>query len=65
MADLEEAGWKKAEEKTADQVTDVDIKSIFNLVDIDKSGTVSRTVCDITAFWINCIHFVKRGELNW
>ena len=50
MADLEEAGWKKAEEKTADQVTDVDIKSIFNLVDIDKSGTVSRTVCDITAF---------------
>ena len=61
MTELEAAGWKKAEEKTADQVkgydlvciseifstyqvTDVDIKSIFNLVDIDKSGTVSRTV---------------------
>ena len=26
------------------KVTDVDIKSVFNLVDIDKSGTVSRTV---------------------
>ena len=30
--------------KYSPQVTDVDIKSIFNLVDIDKSGTVSRTV---------------------
>ena len=44
MAELEDVGWKKAAEKTADQVTDLDFKSIFNLVDIDKSGTVSRTV---------------------
>ena len=44
MTELEDAGWKKAKEKGADQVTDVDIKSVFNLVDIDKSGTVSRTV---------------------
>ena len=44
MAELEEAGWKKAQEKKAEEVTDVDIRSIFNLVDIDKSGTVSRTV---------------------
>ena len=71
MTELEAAGWKKAEEKTADQVsggyckynsislilplyqvTDVDIKSIFNLVDIDKSGTVSRTVT------IYCLYFI-------
>ena len=44
MLELEKAGWKKAQDKSADQVTDVDIKSVFNLVDIDKSGTVSRTV---------------------
>ena len=44
MTELEDAGWRKAQEKAADQVTDVDIKSVFNLVDIDKSGTVSRTV---------------------
>ena len=44
MAELEEAGWKKAQEKAPEEVTDVDIRSIFNLVDIDKSGTVSRTV---------------------
>merc|ERR1712032_852464 len=49
MTELEAAGWKKAEEKTADQVTDVDIKSIFNLVDIDKSGTVSRTEARMAA----------------
>ena len=44
MLELENAGWKKAQDKSADQVTDVDIKSVFNLVDIDNSGTVSRTV---------------------
>ena len=44
MTELEDAGWRKAQDKAADQVTDVDIKSVFNLVDIDKSGTVSRTV---------------------
>merc|ERR1712106_163501 len=43
MGELEEAGWKKCGDKKAEEVTDVDIRSIFNLVDIDKSGTVSRT----------------------
>jgi len=49
MTELEEAGWKKAREKSADQVTDIDIKSVFNLVDIDKSGTVSRTEARMAA----------------
>ena len=49
MAELEEAGWKKAKDKPADEVTDVDIKSVFTLVDADKSGTVSRTVSMILA----------------
>ena len=31
-------------ERVEIEVTDGDIKSVFNLVDIDKSGTVSRTV---------------------
>ena len=44
MGELEEAGWKKAADKPADEVTDVDIKSVFSLVDADKSGTVSRIV---------------------
>ena len=52
MAELEDVGWKKAAEKTADQVTDLDFKSIFNLVDIDKSGTVSRTVSRVLIFFI-------------
>merc|ERR1711976_1152294 len=49
MLELEDAGWKKAKEKSADQVTDIDIKSVFNLVDIDKSGTVSRTEARMAA----------------
>merc|ERR1712050_167206 len=43
MAELEDAGWKKAADKKAEEVTEVDIKSIFKLVDMDDSGTVSRT----------------------
>ena len=66
MAELEEAGWKKAKEKTADQVTDIDIKSVFNLVDIDKSGTVSRTVSspDQTRGQTTLLmHFIRK--LGW
>ena len=44
MAELEQAGWKKAGEKKAEEVTELDIKDIFKLVDMDNSGTVSRTV---------------------
>ena len=53
MAELEEAGWKKAADKKAEEVTEVDIRAIFNLVDMDNSGTVSRTVSfrtNLTAF---------------
>merc|ERR1711962_1685965 len=42
MGELETAGWKKAEEKKEVEVTEDDIRQIFNLVDIDKSGAVTR-----------------------
>ena len=44
MADLEEAGWKKAQPKQSKEITQLDIKSIFKLVDVDCSGWVSRKV---------------------
>ena len=44
MLELEEAGWRKSEEKTVDKITNKDIKEVFLLVDKDKSGEVSRTV---------------------
>ena len=45
MGELETAGWKKAEEKKQEEITEEDIKAIFNIVDIDKSGSVSKRVC--------------------
>jgi len=42
MGELEEVGWKKAAQKKKGDITELDIKAIFNLVDVDKSGAVSR-----------------------
>ena len=44
MGELEAAGWKKAEEKKKEDINEEDIRAIFNLVDIDKSGSVSKRV---------------------
>ena len=44
MGDLEGAGWKKAEEKKQEDITEADIRAVFNLVDMDKSGSVSKRV---------------------
>ena len=44
MEELEAAGWKKAKAKKVNEIKKMDIKAIFNLVDVDRSGSVSRTV---------------------
>ena len=59
MAHLEEAGWRKQKPKKvlkqqvilysdsyyqAKEITDMDLKAVFRLVDVDKSGSISRTV---------------------
>ena len=44
MDDLEEAGWTKAKKKAVKEITQTDVKSIFKLVDVDKSGVISRNV---------------------
>ena len=44
MEELEAAGWKKAKAKKVNEIRKVDIRAIFNLVDVDRSGSVSRSV---------------------
>ena len=58
MAILEEAGWRKQKPKKVEilekiilksfskvkEITDMDLKAVFRLVDVDKSGSISRTV---------------------
>ena len=43
MEELERMGLNNSEKK-ADEISDLDIKEIFNLVDVDHSGLVSRRV---------------------
>merc|ERR1739838_879109 len=43
MAELEEAGWRKLKPKKGKGITEMDVKAIFRLVDVDKSGHISRT----------------------
>ena len=44
MDDLEAAGWTKAKKKAEKAITQTDVKSIFKLVDVDRSGVISRSV---------------------
>ena len=44
MDDLEAAGWTKAKKKAVKEITQTDVKSIFKLVDVDRSGVISRSV---------------------
>merc|ERR1739838_829664 len=43
MGELEEAGWRKQKPKKGKEITEMDVKAIFRLVDVDKSGNISRT----------------------
>jgi len=43
MAELEEAGWRKVQPKKVKEITELDIRAIFRMIDVDKSGNISRT----------------------
>ena len=44
MEELQQAGWKQAEPKKSSDITEEDLRTIFNLVDIDRSGAVTKRV---------------------
>ena len=44
MEKLESVGWVKVTQKESNEITELDIKEIFNMIDVDKSGSVSRRV---------------------
>ena len=46
LEELESVGWKRAKAKKVKQINSVDIRAIFNLVDVDRSGSITRTVCN-------------------
>ena len=44
MEQLEGVGWVKASQKESQEITELDFTEIFNMIDVDKSGLVSRRV---------------------
>ena len=63
MDKVKEAGWKDERQAKEEKViTEVDIKTIFESVDIDKSGEISKRVS--LEFMRNTIFFASRN-LKW
>ena len=44
MEQLLSVGWIKATPKESNEITELDINEIFTMIDVDKSGSVSRRV---------------------
>ena len=55
MTQLEAVGWVRVQKKESEELTELDIDEIFKMIDVDKSGSISRSVscCDnSTRLWI-------------
>ena len=66
MEQLESVGWVKATKKESNEITELDINEIFTMIDVDKSGSVSRRVnskisCIILIYCILSITGGKNG----
>ena len=56
MRNLESSGWTKFRQERGSDIRDVDIKAAFKLVDVDKSGEISKIVrANLNASFINKI----------
>lgn len=57
MEELEDVGWRRFEKKEeGDEISDLDIKEMFKMVDVDKSGLVSRRVTEHHVLMYNLEH---------
>ena len=44
MTQLEAVGWVRVQKKESEELTELDIDEIFKMIDVDKSGSISRSV---------------------
>ena len=44
MRQLEGVGWVRVQKKESSELTELDIDEIFNMIDVDRSGSISRSV---------------------
>ena len=47
MEQLESVGWVRVEKKESFEITQLDVDEIFKMIDVDKSGAISRSVSSI------------------
>ena len=47
MKNIKSAGWSKFRQEKGTNISDVDIRAAFKLVDVDKSGEISKIVRNI------------------
>ena len=45
-------GWVRAEKKKTEELTEMDCDQIFDLIDVDHSGAVSRSVGYYVVGWL-------------
>jgi Ca2+-binding EF-hand superfamily protein len=44
MDTVKELGWSRFSKKENSDISEMDLKAVFKLVDMDNSGNISRTV---------------------
>ena len=45
MDEIKEAGWTRFKPVAGQPITEKDMKKVFKMVDMDKSGAISQLVC--------------------
>ena len=58
MQQLESVGWVKVQKKESNQLTELDVDEIFKMIDVDKSGSISRSVSTDTKRNFHSIPFM-------
>merc|ERR1712012_537397 len=64
MRQLEGIGWKRVEKKESAELTEIDIDEIFKMIDVDKSGAISRSEAKL-AFKLLSKRFGIKDVNSW
>ena len=52
MDDIKAAGWTRFKPVAGQPITEKDMKKVFKMVDMDKSGAISQLVCPYLCVFI-------------
>ena len=68
MDDIKAAGWTRFKPVAGQPITEKDMKKVFKMVDMDKSGAISQLVCLIANLLIQQAKRLqsrkRRAEVN-